>query len=94
MARPVVRIGDRNTAGGEAVTPVPTVTANGRPFARFMSIVTRHPPCPRVPIHCRARAATPGSSRVTAGGTRVLRIGDEDTCGHSRSTGSMNVIAG
>jgi uncharacterized Zn-binding protein involved in type VI secretion len=94
MARPVVRIGDINSAGGVAITPVPKVTANGRPFARFMSIVTPHPPCPFVPIHCVARAALPGSSRVTAGGSRVLRIGDTDTCGHPRVTGSRNVTAG
>ena len=94
MARPVVRIGDINSGGGKAVTPVSNVTANGRPFARFTSVVTPHPPCPLPPIHCVARAAFPASRRVTAGGTPVLRIGDIDTCGHSRATGSMNVTAG
>lgn len=94
MARPVVRIGDRNSAGGVAVSPVRNVHANFRPFARFMSSVTPHPPCPRVPIHCRAKAALPGSRTVRAGGRPVLRRGDTDTCGHPRATGSGNVRCG
>ena len=94
MARPIVRIGDINSAGGVAIVPVRNVTANGRPLARFMSIVTPHPPCPFVPIHCAASAALPASRTVTAGGTPVLRIMDRDTCGHPRVTGSMNSTAG
>ena len=94
MAQLVVRVGDINSAGGVAVTPVTNVTANGRPLAKFMSVVTPHPPCPLVPIHCAALAALPGSFKVSAGGTPVLRIFDLDTCGHPRITGSHNVIAG
>ena len=94
MARPIVRIGDISSAGGVAIVPVINVTANGRPLARFMSIVTPHPPCPFVPIHCAASAALPASRSVTAGGTPVVRIMDLDTCFHPRVTGSMNSTAG
>jgi len=60
-----------------------------------MSIVTPHPPCPFVPIHCAATAAFPGSIKVSAGGLPVLRaLIDVDTCGHMRMTGSLNVTAG
>jgi len=95
MAQMIVRVGDINVAGGVAITPVLNVTANGRPLAKFMSIVTPHFPCPFPPIHCVAKAALPGSMKVSAGGMPVLRVfSDIDTCLHPRMTGSFNVTAG
>lgn len=92
--RPIVRVGDINVAGGMAILPVLSVTANGRPLAKWLGPVTPHPLCPLVPIHCAALAALPGSRTVLAGGVPVIRIGDIDTCGHPRVTGAMTVVAG
>ena len=91
---PVVRVGDINSGGGAVIQGHLNVIVNSIPMAQFMSPVTPHPPCPLVPIHCGAVAAFPGSSKVTANGKRVLRVGDFDTCFHPRMTGSRNVVCG
>lgn len=93
MGRPVVRVGDINSAGGVAVQGHPNITVNGRLAARQGSRVTPHKPCPKPPIHCSATAAFPGSRLVTMNGIPTLRIGDVDTCGHPRATGSPNCTA-
>ena len=90
----IVRKGDANTAGGEVIKGHPNITVNGKLLAKFMSSVTPHPPCPDVPVHCAAKAAFPGSIKVIANGTPALRVGDIDTCGHARATGSLNVVCG
>jgi len=93
--RPVVRINDINQAGGAVTNAHANVLANGRPLAKKTSPVTPHPPCsPLDPIHCVATSGTPGSIKVTANGIGLLRVGDRDTCGHSRATGSPNVLVG
>jgi uncharacterized Zn-binding protein involved in type VI secretion len=94
--RPVVRIGDRNSAGGVAVSGHMNITVNGRPAAKQGSPVTPHPCCGvrGCTIHCVAIAAYPGSNKVTMNNMPVLRIGDMDTCGHPRATGSLNTICG
>jgi len=94
MANPIVRVGDINSGGGAALTPHLNITVNGKPLAKFMSVVTPHPPCPDVPVHCAAKAAFPGSIKVIANGTPALRVGDIDTCLHPRITGSLNVVCG
>ena len=96
MGRPVVRIGDINSAGGVAVQGHMNVTVNGRPAARQGSRVTPHPCCgaPGCGIHCAATAAFPGSFSVTMNGIPVLRIGDIDTCGHPRATGAFDCTIG
>ena len=91
---PVVRVGDINSGGGAVIQGHLNITVNGKPLAQFMSPVTPHPPCPLVPIHCGAVAAFPGSIKVTANSMPVLRVGDIDSCGHSRAIGSLNVICG
>tara|TARA_R110000822_G_scaffold292886_2_gene414898 strand:+ start:283 stop:564 length:282 start_codon:yes stop_codon:yes gene_type:complete len=91
---PVVRVGDINSGGGAVIQGHLNITVNGKPLAQFMSPVTPHIPCPFPPIHCGAVAAFPGSIKVTANSMPVLRVGDIDTCGHSRATGSLNVICG
>tara|TARA_B110000114_G_C14939186_1_gene335649 strand:+ start:457 stop:741 length:285 start_codon:yes stop_codon:yes gene_type:complete len=93
--RPVVRINDINQAGGAVTNAHANVLANGRPLAKKTSPVTPHPPCsPLDPIHCVATSGTPGSIKVLANGIALLRVGDRDTCGHSRATGSRNVFVG
>ena len=92
--RPIVRIGDANTAGGVVTKGHPNITVNGRLLAKFMSSVTPHPPCPDVPVHCAAKAAFPGSIKVIANGIPALRVGDTDSCGHARAAGSINVVCG
>ena len=80
--------------GGMVIQGHSNVIVNGRPMAKYMSVVTPHIPCPFPPIHCFAHAAFPASRKVTAKGVPVLRVGDIDTCLHPRMTGSMNVVCG
>lgn len=95
MGKPVVRVGDINSAGGVVVQGHPNITVNGRLAAKQGSRVTPHPCCgaPGCNIHCVAIAAYPGSRLVTMNGIPTLRIGDKDTCGHPRATGSPNCTA-
>jgi len=94
MTNPVVRVGDTNSGGGAALTPHTNITVNGKRLAKFRSAVSAHAPCPEPPIHCSAKAAFPGSSKVIANGVPVIRRSDKDTCGHSRIKGSMNTVCG
>lgn len=92
----VVRRGDANSAGGLVTGPcAPTVRVNGRPVSVPFDSVTPHPCCgaPGCAIHCVAKT-TFGSSTVKAEGKSVIYVGSIDTCGHSRATGSSNVIVG
>lgn len=87
------RQGDPNTAGGIAVSGVPSVRVNGRPVVVPNISVTPHSCCgsPGCGAHCSA-VTTGGSSNVRAGGRPVIRTGvDIDSCGHPRSAGSPNV---
>lgn len=93
MSRQMHRIGDSNTGGGRiTVTPQSTVFANNRLVAVNGSVGTSHPPCPKPAIHCAgAWRTTGGSPNVFINNIPVNRIGDPDTCGHSRAAGSENV---
>lgn len=88
----VVRVGDVNTAGGAVISGHGNCLVNYRPAARQGSTVTAHPPCPRPPIHCAAKAAFPGKITVLINGIPMLKTGDSDTCGHTRASGSSNVM--
>ena len=90
----IVRKGDANSAGGVVIQGHRNITVNGKLLARKGSVVTPHPPCPEPFIHCIAIAASPGSIKVIANGIPALRVGDIDTCGHARATGSLNVVCG
>ena len=90
----IVRKGDANSAGGVVIQGHRNITVNGKLLARKGSVVTPHPPCPEPFIHCIAIAASPGSIKVIANGIPALRVGDTDSCGHARATGSMNVVCG
>lgn len=89
-------MGDTNSAGGAVVQGHLNITVNGKPMGKKGSRVTPHPCCGAqgCDAHCAATAATPGSRLVTANGIPVLRVGDIDSCGHVRATGSTNVTAG
>ena len=54
MGNGVMRLGDPNVAGGIILTGEFSVRANGRPVATIGATVTPHPPCPKIPTHCKA----------------------------------------
>ena len=95
MGRPVVRRGDKNSAGGVLIVGHRNITVNGIPAGKQGGRVTPHPCCgrPGCSIHCAASAAYPGSRLVSMNGIPTLRIGDVDTCGHPRANGSRDVTA-
>ena len=89
-----VRIGDVNSAGGAAIgSGATSVIINGRPACLTGTSVTPHPCCgaPGCGIHCAAKT-TLGSMSVIATGKPINYVGSPDTCGHSRATGSTDVI--
>lgn len=93
----VVRLGDPNTAGGLVIGPgAPSVLVNGRPVSTIGSKVTPHPCCGAKgcpPVHCAA-ITTIGSFGVFAEGKPINYQGNFDSCGHTRATGSTDVIVG
>lgn len=91
-----VRIGDPNSAGGAAVgSGASSVKINGRSACTPGTSVTPHPCCgaPGCKAHCIARTGR-GSGKVYVEGKPLVYVGSSDTCGHSRSSGSTNVIIG
>jgi uncharacterized Zn-binding protein involved in type VI secretion len=91
----VQRQGDPNGAGGVNTAGVASVRVNGRPIVVPGISVSPHPCCGQsgCGIHCSA-VTSGGSGTVRAGGRPVIRDGDSDTCGHSRTAGSSTVRAG
>jgi uncharacterized Zn-binding protein involved in type VI secretion len=92
----VQRLGDRNTAGGIATRGDSSVLVNGRPVVTIGSRVTPHPCCGAKgcpPIHCSA-STTSTNFTVLVKGRPITTAGDVDTCGHSRSSGSSDVLVG
>ena len=90
----VQRQGDPNGSGGINTSGVASVRVNGRPIVVPGISVTPHPCCGQngCGIHCSA-VTSGGSGSVRAGGNPVIRDGDSDTCGHSRTAGSATVRA-
>jgi uncharacterized Zn-binding protein involved in type VI secretion len=88
----VVRKGDPNSAGGRCLQGHSNIMVNGIAMGKKGSKVSAHPPCPKPAIHCSATAANPGSSTVFANGIRVILSTDKDSCGHSRYSGSNDVV--
>ena len=90
----VVRVGDINSAGGQAIAGHSNILVNYIPAAIQGSPVTPHPCCgaPGCGIHCAANAACTGKPTVLMNGIPTLQTGDVDTCGHVRATGSNNTI--
>ena len=93
MPGPVQRLGDANAVGGVILTGEPTVLVNFRPIATVGSKVSPHPPCPKPPTHCAALTTTT-SPTILAGFKPITTGGTIDSCGHPRSIGSTDVIAG
>lgn len=93
MSRKVVRRGDVNSAGGVAMQGAGSVFANGRPIVYPGVSVSAHPCCGRKGCnkHCSA-STTGGSPSVFVEGKKVIRVGDSDSCGHSRASGSPDVM--
>ena len=93
MTQPIVRQGDRNSAGGRAIMPRTKVQASGRNLAAYSSRVTPHPCCgrPGYSVHCRA-SVTGGAPTVYAEGKPVHIVSDSDTCGHRRVQGDNKVL--
>lgn len=84
----IERIGDTNTAGAPVTaTGQSTVFANGILVAVNGSAVARH----GKNAHAGPQTAN-GSSNVFINQIPINRVGDADTCGHTRSSGSTNVF--
>lgn len=91
MGRKIVRVGDKNSAGGKVISGDNTVYLNGRPVAIDGSPVTNHPAQPfgkgnHPSSRCRATETT-----IYVNGKRLIFVGDKDTCGHPRVEGSPDV---
>lgn len=84
----IQRIGDANTAGA----PIKS-TLQGTVFANNILVAVNGSP---VAKHGRGRHSSPrtanGSPNVFIAQIPINRVGDADTCGHQRSTGSSNVF--
>ena len=91
----VQRQGDPNTSGGINTSGVGSVRVNNRLIVVPGIGVTPHPCCGQsgCGIHCSA-VTSGGSGTVRAGFKPVIRNEDIDTCGHSRTAGSLSVRAG
>ena len=92
----VQRVGDRNTAGGLILTGDPSVLINGRAIATAGASVSPHPCCGAKgcpPVHCNAKTQI-GSNNVLVNGKPIATAGTADTCGHTRSVGSRDVLVG
>lgn len=87
---PVVRVGDRNSAGGQALVGIPNVIVNGLPISVNGNPVSGH----GRGIH-RSSTTAIGSTNVFASGIKIQYVGGcVDTCGHARSSGSPDVYVG
>ena len=87
----VVRQGDANSAGGVATGGVGSVLVNGKPIVVDGTAVTGH--FPFLFSHAGPNTAS-GLTTVLAGGIPINIQGNPDTCGHTRSGSSSDVIAG
>ena len=92
----VQRVGDQNNAGGVILDGDSSVLVNGRPVAVRGSAVSPHPCCGHKgcpPTHCNAKTQAENST-ILVNGKPVILTGDKDTCTHSRTGGSPDVIVG
>jgi uncharacterized Zn-binding protein involved in type VI secretion len=87
----VVRLGDINNAGGAVTAGVNSVLVNGLPVSVDNSPVSGH--LPFIGKH-KGPNTSGGVSTVLANGIPINVQGNPDTCGHSRSGCSNDVIAG
>jgi len=85
----ISRVGDANQAGGKIMKGASTVLANGKPVGIHESSITPHSPYKHG--HTNAKTTT-CSSTVFADGKPVLKVGSENSCGHSIVEGSPDVF--
>lgn len=88
MSKKIVRVGDKNSAGGKVITGDNTVFLNGKPVAIDGSPVTDHPGGRGSHRGSRTKAT---ESTIYVNGKRIIFVGDKDTCGHPRIDGSPDV---
>jgi uncharacterized Zn-binding protein involved in type VI secretion len=96
MSGSVQRVGDRNTAGGIITNGDSSVLVNNRPVAVSGSRVTPHPCCGAKgcpPVHCSATTSS-NNTNVLVNGIPIIVSGDLDSCNHTRSQGSFDVVVG
>lgn len=89
----IVRKGDVNSAGGSAMIGNFNLIVDGKPVVTIGTPVSPHAPCPKVAIHCRA-VTTTGNRSVIVNNKPVNVVGNVDSCGHPRVTGSRTFILG
>ena len=87
----VHRRGDTNTAGGKALGGAESVLVNGQPIVVDGTGVGPHPPF--LPPHLFTYTSN-GLKNVIAENIPINVTGNMDLCGHPRSEGSPNVVAG
>lgn len=88
------RIDDVNTAQGKITsTPQSSVFANGKLISVDGASGTPDTACSGNNIHCNWKTAN-GVSNVFAEGKPVNVKGNQDSCSHARSDGSVDVFAG
>jgi uncharacterized Zn-binding protein involved in type VI secretion len=85
MGKGIVRVGDKNDAGGAVISGDNTVRVDGKAVAIDGSPVTAHNNFK--PPHTNARCRASKNS-VRVNGKRLIFVGDIDTCGHVRIEGS------
>jgi len=91
----VVRQGDQNEVGGQAVADfASSIQVNGLPVARIGTLITPHECCgdSGCEEHCHARIVT-GNNSVLVEGIPIAIITSVNSCGHTMVTGSGDVIA-
>lgn len=91
MGKSIVRVGDKNNAGGSVITGDNTVFLNGKPIAVDGSPVSNHPAPPfgkgsHPASRCRAT-----EKNIRVNGKAIILVGDQDTCRHTRIDGSKDV---
>lgn len=89
----IVRRGDKNSAGGAAVSGQGNFKVNNKGAVVNDTAVGKHKPCPKVSIHCNAKTKG-GVGSFIINGIPANVIGNPDTCGHTRRGGSKDFIVG
>jgi uncharacterized Zn-binding protein involved in type VI secretion len=92
MSGSVIRLGDKNVAGGPVLTGEPSVRVNSLPVAKLGSKVGAH--SPGKPPHNSTSISRVASTTVRVGGIPVASAGSVDACGHQHVLGSNDVRIG
>jgi len=85
MGKGIVRVGDKNDAGGVVISGDNTLRVDGKPVAIDGSPVSPHNNFK--PPHTSARCVA-SNNTVKVNGKRLIFVGDRDSCGHVRIQGS------